>query len=316
MKRVTPLKRRNPRVHKFDPRRLEPSMTSTRLRLLPPMLAVSAVALAAAACGSSSSLQLTTPTIAPARVYHLAGFTPTTPVRAGRQTRISFTIIQPSGTPLTAYKQGSGPHNGVDLIIVRSDDSHLLYEDTDIAADGKISQPVVFPAPGRYRILIDAYPKQTSQAMPLNFQLFTWVTVAGVARAQPLPAFSSTVSVDGYRFTLPQRLSLHAIQAAFLPVSVRDTHGRPAVFTLWRGALAHAIFIRAGSLDYFHTHVCPPGATSCTSRLGATRVTGTSSTPGKLKVGVLVPVPGTWRLFLLTDIDGQQLTAPFTLTVS
>jgi hypothetical protein len=42
------------------------------------------------------------------------------------------------------------------------------------------------------------------------------------------------------------RPSLHAIQAAFLKISVRDPRGRPTVFTPWRGALAHAIFIRAG----------------------------------------------------------------------
>jgi hypothetical protein len=98
-------------------------------------------------------------------------------------------------------------------------------------------------------------------------------------------------------------------------VSVRTPGGTPARFTSRRGALAHAIFIREGSLDYFHTDVCSPGSTLCTSRLGATRVTGTSSTPGRLKVGVLVPVPGTWRLFLLTYINGDELTAPFTLPV-
>ena len=45
-------------------------------------------------------------------------------------------------------------------------------------------------------------------------------------------------------------------------------------------------------------------------------MTGTSTTPGHLRVGVLVPVPGTWRLFLQTQVDGHILTAPFTLKVS
>ena len=45
-------------------------------------------------------------------------------------------------------------------------------------------------------------------------------------------------------------------------------------------------------------------------------MTGTSSTPGTLKVGILVPVPGIWRMFLLAYIDGHQLTAPFTLEVT
>jgi hypothetical protein len=45
------------------------------------------------------------------------------------------------------------------------------------------------------------------------------------------------------------------------------------------------------------------------------RVTGRSITPGKLTVGVLVPVAGTWRLFLQCKVDGHILTAPFTLRV-
>jgi hypothetical protein len=279
-----------------------------------PVLLIAA-ALAASGCGGSSGSPPGLPTVAPARVYHLAGFTPSGPATAGRPTMVSFTIVQPSGAPLTAYKEGSGPHNGVDLVIVRSDDSHLLYEDTDIAADGKVSQPVVFPAPGRYRVVIDAYPKPSGPTAQFNFQLFTWVTVKGEAKPETTPPYTATVLTDGYRFTLASRPALHSLEPAFLQFTVRDPQGRRAVFGLWRGALAHAIFIRAGSLDYFHTHVCPPGANNCTSTLGSARVTGTSSTPGELRVGVLAPLPGTWRLFLLTSIDGRRLTAPFTLHV-
>ena len=36
---------------------------------------------------------------------------------------------------------------------------------------------------------------------------------------------------------------------------------------------------------------------------------------GKLTVGVLVPVAGTWRLFLQSRVDGRVITAPFTLAV-
>ena len=91
--------------------------------------------------------------------------------------------------------------------------------------------------------------------------------------------------------------------------------GSPTAFTPWLGALAHAVFFRQGSLDYFHTHVCAPGASGCTSVLGAARVSGTSSTPGVLKIGVLVPAPGTWRLFLQLRLGGRIVTAPFTLNV-
>lgn len=148
-----------------------------------------------------------------------------------------------------------------------------------------------------------------------NFQLFTRVEVKGAYTPQPLPSPEQTQTVDGYRFALHGEPRLRAIQAAFLSFTVTGPNGAPARFTPWYGALAHAIFFRKGSLDYFHTHVCAPGASGCTSLLGAAKVTGTSSTPGKLSVGVLVPVAGTWRLFLQCLIDGRVLTAPFTLLV-
>jgi hypothetical protein len=106
------------------------------------------------------------------------------------------------------------------------------------------------------------------------------------------------------------------IQANFLTLKVLDPQGHKATFTTWRGALAHAIFFHQGSLDYFHTHVFTPGAIYCTSALRATRVTGSSSAPGELNVGVLLPEPGTWRMLLITYLNGHVLTTPYTLNVT
>ncbi len=130
---------------------------------------------------------------------------------------------------------------------------------------------------------------------------------------------SSRRSLDGRRRRLP-RDDARPAGAACDPGRCADDHrhgsgGKPAEFTPWFGALAHAIFFRQGTLDYFHTHVCAPGASGCTSFLGAAKVTGSSSTPGKLDVGVLVPLSGVWRLFLQCKVNGHVLTAPFTLTV-
>ena len=139
--------------------------------------------------------------------------------------------------------------------------------------------------------------------------------VAGRYTPQKLPPFAATVAVDGYHVTMHGRPALHAIRAGALTITVADPSGKPAEFTPWFGALAHAIFFRQGTLDYFHTHVCAPGASGCTSFLGAAKVTGSSSTPGKLDVGVLVPLSGAWRLFLQCKVNGHVLTAPFTLDV-
>lgn len=267
---------------------------------------------ALAGCGGSGSTPAA-PTIAPARTYELVDFEPVRVARANVPTDVSFVIRQPNGKPLTAFKRGPGPHTGVHLIFVRTDLAYIVHRHPPIAPDGMIHDRISFPAPGTYRTVIDVYPRNGSQS---NFQLFKTLKVAGRYTRQPLPPPTRTVTVDGYRFTLHGTPKVRAIEPAFLKLTVTDPQGRPAKFTAWYGALAHAIFFRSGSLDYFHTHVCAPGANGCTSALGGTRVTGTSSTPGKLTVGVLVPVSGTWRLFLQSRVGGRILTAPFTLKVS
>jgi len=270
------------------------------------------LAVALAGCGGSSGGPSIT--IQPGRTYHLEGFIPGGPVTAGKPTPLSFTIVQPNGKPLTAYRHGAGPHNGVHVIIVRRDLSQIIHHHPPVGADGKVSDTVTFPAPGPYRVVIDAYPKNAGPVP--SFQLFDKVAVKGPYHPVATPAFKPVETEDGYRFEVAGKPKLRAAQAGLLDVKVTGPDGKPATFTPWFGALAHAIFFRSGSLDYFHTHVCAPGASGCASVLGGAKVTGTSTTPGRLKVGVLLPVAGTWRLFLQTQVNGKVVTAPFTLRVA
>jgi len=276
-------------------------------------LACAAVALAAAGCGSSSGSGVNAPTIGAARTFQLQGFEPKQAVKPDQPTQVSFDIQQPSGQPLTQYKTGSGPHTGVHLILVRDDLSQIIHLHPPIGSNGKIDQSVSFPSPGPWKVLVDAYPNLPNSAP--NFQLFDDVKVAGQYKPAKLPPFKTTQTVDGYRFKIHGHPKLKAIQATFLTVSVTDPQGRPASFTPWFGALAHAIFFRAKSLDYFHTHVCGPAAPNCASLAGQPKITGRSTSPGKISVGVLLPVSGTWRLFLQCKVNGRVLTAPFTLRV-
>jgi hypothetical protein len=229
---------------------------------------------------------------------------------------VSFTILQPDGKPLTQYKHGAGPHNGVHLIIVRRDLHDIIHEHPPVTPSGRFTQAVTFPAPGPYRVLVDIYPNLPG-GQP-NFQLFTNIDVAGHYAPVKLPPFKPSLDVDGYRFRMVPAADphVHAIQARFLRIDVSDPDGKPTRFEPWFGALAHAIFFRQGSLDYFHTHICAPNAPNCGSLPGvaASRVTG-HATPGKLTVGVLLPVAGTWRLFLQLKQGSKVLTAPYTLKV-
>ncbi|MHB8692175.1 MAG: hypothetical protein ACYDHH_13100 [Solirubrobacteraceae bacterium] len=274
-----------------------------------------AASVALAGCGGSAGT-LTAPQIAPARVFTLAGFKPAGSVAAGRATTISLTVNEPSGKPLTQYKTGPGPHTGVHLIIVRDDLAYIIHQHPPIAPNGLVRQTVTLPAPGPYKVLVDIYPNIPG-GQP-NFQLSQTLNVAGAYHPKPLPPFKPDLVIDGYHFDMHSHPRLHAIQAQFVDIDVTDPHGRKVTFVPWFGALAHAIFFRQGSLDYFHTHICAPNASNCGSLPGVTasRVTGRSTAPGKLTVGVLLPVPGTWRLFLQMKLGGRIMTAPYTLHVA
>jgi hypothetical protein len=262
--------------------------------------------------GCSSSSRPSAPTVAPARTFSLAGFGPARVAHPGPAT-VSFTIRQPSGAPLTHYRRGAGPHTGVHLIVTRRDLGAIIHKHPPIGANGRVEETIDFPTPGPYRVLVDAYPG--GKDMPRNFQLHDDLRVAGAYRPRPQPPFRASQIVDGYRITLHAPRSLHAIEAATLTANVRDPAGKPVRFKPWFGALAHAIFFRAGSLDYFHTHVCGPNTPGCTSVLGGPRVVGRPAGPGKLNVGALLPVAGTWRLFLQFRDRGRIVSAPFTLKV-
>ena len=288
-------------------------MRRPRVKITAATLLVAALALAG--CGDAGS-GLTVPQVAPAKVFSLAGFLPAAAVRAGTPVTVSFTVKQPSGRPLTSYKTGSGPHTGVHLIIVRDDLAYIIHQHPPVGPDGLLRQTVTFPAPGPYRVLVDVYPNLPGGQA--NFQLFQTVTVSGAYHPRPLPRFTPDQVVDGYHFAMQGHPVMHAIQAQFLHVEVTDAHGHKPTFVPWFGALAHAIFFRQGSLDYFHTHICAPNAPNCGTLPGvaSSRISGTSSAPGKLTIGVLLPEPGTWRLFLQMKLAGRIVTAPFTLQVA
>src|SRR6185503_4596819 len=160
-------------------------------------LLAAAAAMLTAACGGGTGV--TAPTIAPARTYQLAGFSPAGTASSTSPVHLSFTIQKPDGKPLTAYRTGSGPHTGVHVIIVRDDLSRIIHLHPPIGPDGKIDQAVRFPAPGRWHVLVDAYPNLRGQEP--NFQLADTVRVAGRYRPHALPPFHATQTVDGYRIT-------------------------------------------------------------------------------------------------------------------
>jgi hypothetical protein len=265
------------------------------------------------ACGSSGSNSPSIPTVAPAKTFGLAGFQPAAAVRAHRAVLLSFHIVLPSGKTLTRFKTGSGPHTGVHLIVVRNDLSLIVHRHPAIAPDGTVRQSITFPEPGKYHVLVDVYPILPETPQLVNFQLTASATVSGAARTVPLPAYAPVVRVGGFKVQIEQTPRITALRPAFVTIQIRDANGKAPHLAPWYGALAHAIFFRAGSLAYFHTHICAPKAPGCASLVGGRALRGSGTASGRLHVGILLPQSGTWRLFLQFRAGGHVETAPFTL---
>jgi hypothetical protein len=271
--------------------------------------AVTALALLAAGCGSGGGSPAP-PTVAPAREYTLDWQGARSLAKPGKAI-LRFAIRTPDGKLLTHFRKGAGPHTGVHLIIVRDDLSTIIHQHPPIPPSGRLELPVSFPRPGRYHVLVDVYPASGSLR---NFQLTRELRVGASDARTPLPAYEPVVRVAGLTFRVTQLPALHLAEPASMIVNVTDAKGRPVRFKPFYGALAHAIFFRAGTLDYFHSHICGNDP-ACTAGFGTPATTGHSTKPGRLELGVLLPATGRWRLFLQVLHGGTLVTAPFTLRV-
>jgi hypothetical protein len=270
-----------------------------------------ALGLAAAACGGGGGGSPAPPTVAPAKEYTLDWQGPKTGSAPGKVT-LRLAVRTPDGKVLTKYRTGPGPHTGVHVIIVRDDLSSIIHKHPPIPASGRLALPVTLPRAGRYHVLVDVYP--AADTGPRNFQLTHDLQVgSGNARA-PLPAYKRLVRTGGLTFRVIKLPALQLAEPASMVVDVTDAKGKPVKFTPFYGALAHAIFFRSGSLDYFHSHICGNDP-ACSAGFGTPATTGHSTKPGRLELGILLPATGRWRLFLQVTHRGKLQTAPFTLSV-
>jgi hypothetical protein len=271
--------------------------------------AVAVCALVVTGCGGGGGSPAP-PTIAPAKEYRLEWLSPKTDPGPGRVT-LRFAVVTPDGKVLDRFRTGPGPHTGVHLIIVRDDLSTIVHKHPPIPASGQLTLPVDLPQAGHYHVLVDVYPATGALR---NFQLTHELQVGTGNAKAPLPAYAPVVHAGGLTFRVSKLPGLRLAEPASMIVNVTDAAGKPVTFTPFYGALAHAIFFRAGSLDYFHSHICGNDP-ACTSGFGTPATTGHSTKPGRMELGVLLPATGKWRLFLQVFHAGKLITAPFTLRV-
>jgi hypothetical protein len=208
---------------------------------------------------------------------------------AGRQ-RLSFTVSDAEGHPVTAY---DAQHDrDLHLVVVRRDLTGFqhVHPTLDLAT-GAWSVDVEL-TPGAWRVLADFQPTG-GEPQVLGSDLL----VPGDFTPAPRGADSLTAHVDGYDVTLGRELVAAGEDTVLTATVTRD--GEPVTdLQPYLGAFGHLVSLRDGDLGYLHVHPDENGG------------------PGPaVAFHTSFPSAGRYRLFLDFRHGDVVHTAAFTVTI-
>jgi len=214
-------------------------------------------------------------------------------VDAGEQVPLQFRITDPTGAPVTRYVDNH--QKQLHLIAVRRDLTGFQHVHPTMDRAGTWSIPVDLSA-GDYRVLADFIPEGGE-----NLTLGADVHVAGSYEPKPLPAPTTTATVDG--FTVKLSGGPTANESSMLTFSISRDSKPVTDLQPHLGAYGHLVALRASDLAYLHVH--PMGEP------------GDGPTAAGPEVGFHTTFPSDddYRLFLDFKHENVVRTAEFTISV-
>lgn len=219
------------------------------------------------------------------------------PTRAGASETVRFTIADPDGQPLAAYRLDQTKR--LHFYAIRSDLSGFQHVHPTLGSDGMWTATLSTVAPGSWR-LYAAFIPAAGPDIGKDLVLSSTVTVPGSGQRQQLQPASDTTTVDGFTVSLAGNAT--ATPAGTLSVHV-TRNGQPVTdLEPYLDTYAHMTGIRAGDLAFTHLH--PTNA-----------VKGAHGGPD-LTFRTEFPEPGMWRLFLQFKVQGVLHTAALTMNVA
>jgi hypothetical protein len=202
-----------------------------------------------------------------------------TRVEPGRSTALRFRIVGKDGRTVRDFDVEHTKR--MHLIVVRRDLSGFQHLHPTQERDGSWRVALRLDDPGSYRVFADFAVGGDRHTLGAD------VAVDGAAVARPLPAPTSSTTVDGYRVTLD------AAGDDELRFAVTRA-GKPVAVEPYLGARGHLVALREGDLAFLHVH---PDADS-------------------LSFMAEFPSAGRYRLFLQFQHEGRVHTAEFTREVA
>jgi hypothetical protein len=215
---------------------------------------------------------------------------------AGQPGTLRLRVDGPDGQPATRFQLERDKL--LHLILVRHDLTGYQHLHPTLAADGVWSVPVTLARPGSYRayadfVALDAKGAATAAVLGIDLTV-AGSTVPGSAADQPLPPPATSTEVAGYTVSYTGTPTVGTAE----PFLFRITRsGLPVTPEHYLGAFGHLVMLRGGDLGYLHIH---PEA---------------GLADGAVKFWLAAPGPGSYRMYLDFQVDGQVHTAEFTVQV-
>jgi len=209
----------------------------------------------------------------------------------------AFQITGPDGKPVTdfAVEQTKLMH----FYAIRSDLTGFQHLHPTMGADGTWTVDLAALTPGTWR-LYSSFTPNSGSGKGEDMVLSRTVTVPGNATTTPLPAASTTATVDGYTVIVdgqPMAGMAHPLMVTITKDDKPVTDLQPYLDTY-----AHVSAFHEGDQALAHLHP-------------ETQVNGDHGGPN-LTFHAQLAKPGNWRVFLQFQTAGQLHTAELTLRVS
>jgi hypothetical protein len=203
------------------------------------------------------------------------------------------------------------------FIVVRKDLTHFQHLHPDFNQEtGEFSVAVAFPAPGPYHFFADFTPG-TGNPMKLPVTVSSDLTVGDVTDFQPqevTPDTKKEVSVPSdyhVTYTLPSELQSQTPVTYSLVV---EKDNQPVRLENYLGALGHSVILKAGTLDYIHTHAGEQDDSMEHGEHGG-HAMPPAQQENKIDFSTTFPDAGIYRIFTQFQHQGNVLTTAYTVAV-
>lgn len=253
------------------------------------------------------------------RSYEIEVLSKTENIQSKQRTTIRYRIKNDKGEILKNYEVA---HEKImHFILVRHDLQYFQHIHPDYnEASGEFTVTVTFPTDGPYRIFPDFTPGDDNpQKLPVT--VFSDVDVGDETKysAQPVAADTQTKkTVEDYQisFTVPKIKA----QEEFTYGLEINKNGQPVTdLEKYLGALGHSVILKAGTLDFIHTHAQEAKDASATPghNMGAMQKDTSATERGsKINFATSFPEPGVYKVFTQFQHEGKVQIVDYVVKIN